>query len=136
MRREAYGSLHGLGTTRIRRIAHVAVAQTPTDNRGRHNVRPRAITEELKTKIHQHILTFPYETSHYGRKRSKKRYLHSEMSILCKMYPVISLFVICVLKSYNRSIAFDAIVYCDNVPAACLLITSCHDLLLIPNCYW
>jgi len=84
--REAYASLHGLGTTRIRRIAKaVANVQTPTDNRGRHNVRPRAITEELKTKIHQHIQSFPYETSHYGRKRSKKRYLHSELSI-CKMY--------------------------------------------------
>ena len=36
---------------------------------------------------------------------------------------VISLFVICVLKSCNRSIAFHAIIYCDTVPAACLLIT-------------
>ena len=82
MCREAYESLHGLGTTRIRRIAQAVVnAQTPTDNRGRHDVRPRAITEELKTKIHQHILSFPCETSHYGRKRSKERYLHSELNI-------------------------------------------------------
>ena len=46
MCRDAYGSLHGLGTTRIRRILQaVANAQTPTENRGRLIVRPRAITK-------------------------------------------------------------------------------------------
>ena len=46
MCREAYGSSHGLGTTLIRSILQaVANAQTPTENRGRHIVRPKAITE-------------------------------------------------------------------------------------------
>ena len=86
MCREAYASLHGIGVSRLRRIARaVAKFETPQDNRGRHNIRPRAITEELKSKIYDHITKFPFEESHYGRQRTKKRYLSAELSVR-KMY--------------------------------------------------
>ena len=71
MCREAYASLHGIGVSRLRRIARaVAKFETPQDNRGRHNIRPRAITEELKSKIYDHITKFPFKESHYGRQRT------------------------------------------------------------------
>ena len=82
MCREAYASLHGIGISRLRRIAKaVAKFETPQDSRGRHNIRPIAITEELKSKIHDHITKFPCEESHYGRERTKKRYLSAELSV-------------------------------------------------------
>lgn len=84
--REAYGSLHGIGARRIRRITKaVRNGETPRDNRGCHNNRPRAISEDLKAKIDEHVRQFLYEVSHYGRNRTKKRYLNQELSVR-KMY--------------------------------------------------
>ena len=51
------------------------------DKRGIHNNRPNAISEELKQKVDAHIRKFPYEISHYGRERTKKRYLSPELSV-------------------------------------------------------
>ena len=84
--REAYASLHGVGTGRIRRTSKaVGDGVVPTDNRGLHNNRPRAINEETKMKINEHIRSYPYEVSHYGRNRTKKRYLRPDPSVR-KMY--------------------------------------------------
>ena len=84
--REAYASLHGVGTFRIRRIAKaVGDGVVPQDKRGCHNNRPRAISDETKMKIDVHIRQYPYEVSHYGRNRTKKRYLRPDLSVR-KMY--------------------------------------------------
>ena len=60
MCREAYASLHGVGTFRIRRIAKaVGDGVVPQDKRGCHNNRPRAISDETKMKIDVHIRLRP-----------------------------------------------------------------------------
>ena len=82
MCREAYASLHGVGTFQIRRIAKaVGDGVVPQAKRGCHNNRPRAISDETKMKIDVYIRQYPYEVSHYGRNRTKKRYLRPDLSV-------------------------------------------------------
>ena len=80
--REGFASLYGVGTKRVRRIG-IAVfeGRSPTDQRGKHNNRPRAVSKDLKQLIEQHIRSFPFQVSHYGRERTKRRYLSSELSV-------------------------------------------------------
>ena len=82
MCREAYASLHGIGTTRFRHGAEaVKMGKNSTDSRGIHNNRPNAISAEFQQKVDSHIRQFPYEVSHYGRERAKRRYLNSGLSV-------------------------------------------------------
>ncbi|KAJ8255140.1 hypothetical protein GJAV_G00201380 [Gymnothorax javanicus] len=80
--RSGYASLYGVSEKRIRRIVSAVMAGTiPIDNRGKHNNRPNAISEDNKRLIDQHIRAFPYQISHYGRELTKRRYLSSELSV-------------------------------------------------------
>ncbi len=54
--------------------------------RGRHNNRPNRIQPEARQNVHEHINSFPAETSHYSRtSNSNRKYLSAMMSIN-KMY--------------------------------------------------
>ena len=57
--REACASLHSVEISRLRRIARAVLKfETPQDNRGRRYISPRSETEELKSKINDHIMKF------------------------------------------------------------------------------
>lgn len=74
-------SLHGIGTGRLRRISKaVSKEDMPRDARGHHNNKG-AVSEENKQKIDSHIRQFPDEISHYGRSRTKRRYLKPDLSV-------------------------------------------------------
>ncbi|XP_023818369.1 uncharacterized protein LOC101155258 isoform X3 [Oryzias latipes] len=83
--REAFASLHGIGTKRVRRVAnHQSQGITPKDKRGTHNNR-RCISDDLKGKVDEHIRSFPYFVSHYECHGTKRRYLASDLTVV-KMY--------------------------------------------------
>lgn len=56
------------------------------DDRGKHDNRPHATSEDLKAQIREHISSFPSQESHYSRHDNKKRqYLPENLSI-ARMY--------------------------------------------------
>ncbi|XP_072032844.1 uncharacterized protein [Amphiura filiformis] len=80
--RAGYASLYGVGEWRIRRIANdVFTGDISIDQRGKHDNRPRAVPEDYLRLVDEHIRSFPYQVSHYGRERTKRRYLSSELSV-------------------------------------------------------
>uniref|UniRef100_UPI00358DF5DA uncharacterized protein isoform X1 n=2 Tax=Myxine glutinosa TaxID=7769 RepID=UPI00358DF5DA len=82
--REAFASLHGIGTKRVRRVAqHQSQGVTPKDKRGTHNNR-KCISEDLKGKLDAHIRSFPYCVSHYASHGKKRKYLSSELTVVKK----------------------------------------------------
>ena len=57
-----------------------------SDGRGKHELRPNAISNEIKETIRQHIKLFPRRQSHYSRSSNLKRdYLDEGLSI-SRMY--------------------------------------------------
>lgn len=83
---KAFASLHGIGLFRVKRLCmnarlHVA----PSEQRGKHRNRANKIHSVNVRLIDSHIRSFPYKISHYGRGRSQKRYLQSDLSVM-KMY--------------------------------------------------
>ena len=87
--REAFASLHGIGTKRVRRVATcVAEGRTPKDQRGRHNNK-RCISDDLRNMVDTHMRSFPFRVSHYAGHGNKRRYLSSELCIT-KMYTLLS----------------------------------------------
>lgn len=86
MCREGFASLHGIGVKRVRRISILkSEAKSPYDNRGKHLNRGNAKSEDIINNIDNHIQSFPYKISHYGRQGEHTRYLSSDLSIM-KMY--------------------------------------------------
>ena len=86
--REAFASLHGIGSKRVRRAATcVAEGHTPKDQRGRHNNK-RCISDDLRNMVDTHIISFPLRVSHYAGHGNKRRYLSSELCIT-KMYTLL-----------------------------------------------
>src|SRR5258705_9630174 len=86
MCRDGFASVHGIGNRRVRRIAsHLHEGLSPHDGRGRHNSRPRAITDEIKAMIYAHIASFPFRVSHYSACGKKRTYLSCDLSI-AKLY--------------------------------------------------
>lgn len=51
------------------------------DKRGKHKNRPRGLTEETTTKVHEHIQSLRGRKSHYSLKKSDKIYLPDELNI-------------------------------------------------------
>ena len=66
MCQEAFASLHGIGRTRIKRIAAYGAEHihAPLENRGGYR-NERAMSEEVKQQIHMHISSFHPQESHY-----------------------------------------------------------------------
>lgn len=80
--REAFASLHGVGTKRIRRVSLLmAQGTTPKDKRGKHN-NHHFISDACRQKVDDHIRKFPFRVSHYAGHGNKRRYLSSELNIL------------------------------------------------------
>ena len=83
--REAFASIHGIGTKRVRRMAEqFAHGLTPKDNRGRHG-NQRKLSGEIQEKVDDQLRRFPCRVSHYGGHGNKHRYLSSDLSVL-RMY--------------------------------------------------
>ena len=83
MCQEAFASLHGIGLTRIKRIARYGAEHihSPAENRGGYR-KERALSEEVRQQIHQHISSFPPQESHYSRKDNYARqYLPAELTV-------------------------------------------------------
>ena len=86
--REAFASLHGIGTKRVRRVATcVAEGHTPKEQRGRHNNK-RCVSDDLRNMVDTHMRSFPFRVSHYAGHGNKRRYLSSELCIT-KMYTLL-----------------------------------------------
>jgi hypothetical protein len=84
--REAFASLFGIGTTRVRRLCNlVREGKSPRELRGKHPNCRRSMDEEWQERIRYHIRKFPFKTCHYGPSGCKIRYLSEELSI-SKMY--------------------------------------------------
>ena len=81
--------IHGFGKRRLevlRKKMPVGLTVPEPDCRGKHTNRPTKISEELREKIREHIMSFPTRQSHYSRHDNTGRlYLSPDLSI-AKMY--------------------------------------------------
>ena len=81
MCQEAFGSLHGIGCIRIKRIAVYGAEHihSPPENRG--GYRNKRAMPEVKQQIPRHI-SFQLQESHYSRKDNHTRqYLPAELTV-------------------------------------------------------
>ncbi|KAF6210307.1 hypothetical protein GE061_013411 [Apolygus lucorum] len=87
--RKAFASLHGISVKRVELLAKLSNSGktlSPTENRGKHHNRPRAIPSALTELVAYHIEGFPKEQSHYSRSdNSCKHYLSADLNVT-KMY--------------------------------------------------
>ena len=89
VRCEGFASLHGIGVKRVGRVAQLtAHGTTPNDKRGKHRKQDTE-SDDIRLKIDDHISNFPYQVSHYGGHRSKRRYLSADLNVL-RMYTMFS----------------------------------------------
>lgn len=85
----AFLSLHGITTSRLRRITDLVAEGVicPIDKRGGLN-KSTCIPDYLKVQIQEHIQSLPYKISHYGKCGKKTRYLSIDLNvkIMWKLY--------------------------------------------------
>lgn len=76
-------SLFGIKKGRLENIQKKlkSTGAAPIDQRGRHNNRPHALTDEQKEKIMTHIKSFKGRASHYSLKESRRIYLPEDLSV-------------------------------------------------------
>ena len=81
----AFASLHGICQSRVRRLSSAALSSVhaPVDMRGKHQNRPRVISDSVKKQIDEHIRSFPAMKSHYSRGKNSRRrkYLSPHLSV-------------------------------------------------------
>ncbi|MEM6612842.1 MAG: hypothetical protein AAF652_11440, partial [Cyanobacteria bacterium P01_C01_bin.72] len=78
---QAFRSIHGIGTTRFKRLRDKNQTTAPKDKRGRHG-KQRKIAENIVKSVKEHIKSFPRRESHYSRKDNLNRvYLHEHLNI-------------------------------------------------------
>lgn len=86
---KAFLLIHGFGKRRLevlRKKMPVGLTIPEPDCRGKHTNRPAKISEELREKVREHIMSFPTRQSHYSRHDNPGRlYLSPDLSI-AKMY--------------------------------------------------
>lgn len=58
-----------------------STGKAPIDNRGKHNTRPKKISDEVKKAMYDHINSFKGQACHYSLKKSDTIYLAKELSI-------------------------------------------------------
>lgn len=81
--RDAFCSMHGISAKRVKLIAMKSANSLPLyEQRGKHNNRANKIPEETRRRVHEHILSFPSEPSHYSREENHgKEYLAPGLDI-------------------------------------------------------
>ncbi|RUS69503.1 hypothetical protein EGW08_022732 [Elysia chlorotica] len=84
---KAFLSVFGITESRVKRIRSSMAKEgiPPTDQRGKHNNRPRAFTEEQVQRIVDHIRSFRGRQSHYALSDTRRLFLPEELN-LTKMY--------------------------------------------------
>lgn len=87
---KAFISLHGITDRRVRYVRDSLVrdGKSPTDKRGKHDVRPHKLSDETKGKAIDFIKSLKGRKSHYSLKESSKVYLPDTLNIskLHRMY--------------------------------------------------
>ena len=82
---KAFLLIHGFGKRRLeflRKKMPAGSAVPEADRRGKHNNRPRKVSEELHQKVRDHIKSLPARQSHYSRHDNHGRlYLSPDLSI-------------------------------------------------------
>ena len=86
-----------IGKKRVRTIHSMLKNEnyTPSENRGKHNNRPKKVSTDIIQKICQHIDSFPTQISHYARSDGmpERCYLRADLNIsimfrlFTEMYP-------------------------------------------------
>lgn len=90
--RSAFLAIHGLKKGKVEFLVKSLKcnAAAPIDKRGHHFNRPHKISEDILSKVRDHISSFPSRNSHYGLKDSGKQYLEAELCVT-KMYKLFQL---------------------------------------------
>jgi hypothetical protein len=67
--KKAFCEVHDVGRKRVDDLCKKLSAGEiiVRDNRGKHTVRPHAISHEVREKVRDHIASFPRRQSHYSR---------------------------------------------------------------------
>ncbi|ESO88654.1 hypothetical protein LOTGIDRAFT_165438 [Lottia gigantea] len=77
----AFTALHGIGTSRFKRIRSVTDLLPPTEGRGGHHEHPVLIAD-IRQQIKDQIASFPRRESHYSRKNNRNRqYLNESLTV-------------------------------------------------------
>ena len=75
----AFQKLHAITASKLRHIvaqSKSGMTSARCSRRGKHNNRPNRISDEQRSMVHDHIRSFPSESSHYSRsKNPNRRYL-------------------------------------------------------------
>lgn len=84
---KAFMAMHGISQQRLKTLKKSLqeTGNAPLDMRGKHNNRPRKLTEDVKNKVMEHIRSFRGRKSHYSLHESSKIYLPEELNVK-KMY--------------------------------------------------
>lgn len=79
----AFYSLRGIGRGKLENLltSLKKSADPPKDNRGKHKIRPNAISAETKNMIIDHITSLKGRESQYRLKDSRKIHLPEELNI-------------------------------------------------------
>lgn len=87
---KAFLSLYGITPRRLQHIQNQLTehGKVAPDGRGKHKNRPRALSEETKNKVHEHIQSLKGRKSHYSLGKTEKLYLPEDLDVkkLHKMY--------------------------------------------------
>lgn len=87
---KAFILIHGFGKRRLevlrKKIKAGSSVMPERDRRGKHSNRPRKVSDDLHSKVREHIMSFEARQSHYSRSHNAGRlYLSPELSI-SRMY--------------------------------------------------
>ena len=80
---KACNSSHGSSKKRVERLQKTlkVTGRYAKDMRGKHGNYPRALPDETKNAVMDHIRSFKGRESHYSLKKSSKLYLSEELNI-------------------------------------------------------
>lgn len=88
--KKAFLRLHAISQSKVDFIVNQCKAGLVTARpsfRGKHNNRPNRISHERRQKVHEHIRSFPADSSHYSRaKNHTRKYLSPILSINAMYY--------------------------------------------------
>lgn len=86
---KAFVSIHAITKSRLLRLTHhlLTDSTSPTDKRGKHRRRGRAIPETILHEIDSFIKSLPKRTSHYSRRdQSSKKYFVQDIGSIAKLH--------------------------------------------------